>query len=193
MRRVGIVDISCQSKGYVISLSHASSKSTMSALDFSDSYRTHQASVDLARGRGQSTQGRALQDYSRPRPAATDRGRRQADAPNALHGQGLEHRAPVPTASRVRRGARTESSLLLALRLGASVERSLRPVACSGPAEPRSRCCTTQRESSIAKARPAICSSRSCRPSAIRRSKVASPSAARGNLWLRSRAATSLG
>ena len=46
MRRVGIVDIPCQSKGYAISLSRLISKSTMSAIDFSDSCRTHHASVD---------------------------------------------------------------------------------------------------------------------------------------------------
>ena len=83
---------------------------TMSALDFSDSCRTHHASVDLARDRGLSPQGRALQGYSRPRPAATDRTRRQAYAACALHGQGIEQRAAVPTGSRIRRRPRTDQA-----------------------------------------------------------------------------------
>ena len=40
MRRVGIVDISCRSKGYAISLSRLIPKSTMSAIDLSDIRRT---------------------------------------------------------------------------------------------------------------------------------------------------------
>jgi len=65
-------------------------------------------SIDLARDRGLAPQGRALQGYSRPRPAATDRTRRQAYAARALHGQGIEQRAAVPTALRIRRPPRTD-------------------------------------------------------------------------------------
>src|SRR5580765_1716288 len=59
--------------------------------------------LTLARGRGLSTQGRAIQGYSRSRPAATHRARRQANAARTLYGQGLENRAPIPPARRAGR------------------------------------------------------------------------------------------
>ena len=103
LRRVGIVDISCQSKGYAISLSRLIPKSTMSAIDFSDICRTPDAPLDRACG------FEAFRSKAEPYKITLDRGlqldrtRRQADAARTLYGQGLEHRAPISPARRAGR------------------------------------------------------------------------------------------